>query len=69
MKRTIEGLALAGWHLLSQALEAVRAVNQAESTGASPEEVRRLKLLADSLYEAATDYQLLLSGDFKPPTH
>ncbi len=66
MKRTFEGIALAGEPLLRQALEAIRALRAAEENGASFEEVERLRLLADSLYNAAIDYQLVAAG--QPPT-
>lgn len=65
MKRTFEGIALAGEPLLRQALEAIRAHRAAEESGASFEEVERLRLLADSLYNAAIDYQLVAAG--QPP--
>ena len=66
MKRTLEGIALAGELLLRQALEAIRAHRAAEENGASIEEVARLRLLADSLYNAAIDYQLVAAG--QPPS-
>ncbi|UVL89461.1 hypothetical protein [Pseudomonas sichuanensis] len=56
MKRSIEGLAQAGEPIVREALEAVRMTKDA---AAPVEEVRWLKLLADSLYQAVTDYQLL----------
>ncbi len=67
MKRTLEGIALAGEPLLSQALEAIRAHRAAEENGASFEEVERLRLLADSLYNAVIDYQLIAAG--QPPSN
>lgn len=62
MKRTLEGMALAGEPLLLKALEAVRAHRDAETGGAPTEEVERLRLLADSLYQAVIDYQLIKAG-------
>lgn len=62
MKRTLEGMAKAGEPLLREALEAIRAHRNAQDGGASPEEVERLRLLADSLYQAAADFQLLEAG-------
>ncbi|MFG0466647.1 hypothetical protein ACF8LF_18740 [Pseudomonas putida] len=66
MKRTLEGIALAGEPLLRQALLAIREHRAAEENGASIEEVERLRLLADSLYNAAIDYQLVAAG--QPPS-
>lgn len=69
MKRTLEGMALAGEPLLLQALEAIRAHRDAEAGGAPWEEVARLQMLADSLYEAVVDFQLLVSGDLPDAIH
>jgi hypothetical protein len=65
MKRTLEGMALAGEPLLRDALEAIRAHRDAEEGGAPFDEVERLRLLADSLYNAVIDYQLIAAG--QPP--
>ncbi|POF95323.1 hypothetical protein [Pseudomonas putida] len=69
MKRTVEGMTLAGEPLLQQALEAIRAHRDAEASGAPREEVARLQMLADSLYEAVVNYQLLVSGDLPDAIH
>ena len=69
MKRTLEGMALAGEPLLLQALEAIRAHRDAEASGAPREEVARLQMLADSLYEAVVNFQLLASGDLPDAIH
>ncbi|MNM00610.1 hypothetical protein D3C76_1188110 [compost metagenome] len=69
MKRTIEGMALAGEPLLREALEAIRAFHQAEDDGASADELGHLRLLADSLYQTVLDYQLRMSGDLTAPLH
>lgn len=69
MKRTLEGMALAGEPLMRQALEAIRAHRDAEKAGAPWEEVARLQMLADSLYEAVVDFQLLVSGDLPDGIH
>jgi len=66
MKRTLEGMALAGEPLLRDALEAIRAHRDAEEGGAPLEEVERLRLLADSLYNAVIDFQLIVAG--QPPS-
>ncbi len=63
MKRTLEGMAKAGEPLLREALEAIRAHQRAQDEGTSQETVERLSLLADSLYHAVVDFQLLESGE------
>lgn len=45
--------------LLLEALEAVRAYLRAQDGGATPETVVRLSLLADSLFHAVAEFQLL----------
>ena len=56
MKRTILGIIEAGEPLIQQAIEAMRHHREAEVAGKSPDELERLRLLADSLYQAAVDY-------------
>lgn len=62
MKRTLEGMILAGEPLIQQAVDALRQYHQAEDAGAAPEEIERLRLLAESLFQAVTDYQLRALG-------
>ncbi|AGA74850.1 hypothetical protein B479_19790 [Pseudomonas putida HB3267] len=62
-------MALAGEPLLLEALEAIRAHRDAVAGGAPSEEVARLQMLADSLYEAVVNYQLLVSGDLPDAIH
>lgn len=62
MKRTLEGMILAGEPLMQQAIDALRRYHEAEDSGAASEEVERLRLLAESLYQAVTDYQLYALG-------
>lgn len=69
VKRTIEGMALAGEPLLREALEAIQALHQAEENGASADELRRLRLLADCVYQTVVDYQLRVSGNLLEPLH
>ncbi|WP_085615381.1 MULTISPECIES: hypothetical protein [unclassified Pseudomonas] len=52
----------AGEPLLREALEAIRAHQAAVDAGRPADEVERLRLLADSLYEAVLDYQLIQAG-------
>ncbi|HDS0927410.1 TPA: hypothetical protein QDZ23_002055 [Pseudomonas putida] len=69
MKRTLEGMAKAGEPLLREALEAIRAHRDAEVGGAPPEVVERLRFLADSLYHAVLDFQLLEAGKLPDSIH
>ena len=62
MKRTIEGMVEAGAPLMQQALQALREHREAQQSGAEPEEVERLRILAESLFQAVTDYQLRALG-------
>jgi len=62
MKRTIEGMAIAGEPLLRESLEAIKAHRTAQDEGASPEMAERIRLLADSLYGAVVNFQLLEAG-------
>nr|WP_225917474.1 hypothetical protein [Pseudomonas kurunegalensis] len=52
----------AGEPLIQQAIDAMRDYHQAQDRGAPPEEIERLRLLADSLYQAVIDYQLIQAG-------
>jgi hypothetical protein len=56
----------AGEPLLRQALEAIRKAQEAEASGLPEHEVTRLQLLADSLYQAVIDVQLVKAGN--PPS-
>ncbi|HBP5562194.1 TPA: hypothetical protein L6B75_28390 [Pseudomonas aeruginosa] len=62
MKRTIPGMAEAGEPLLRQALDAIRAHQKAVDEGRPADEVDRLRLEADHLYQTVIDYQLLKVG-------
>ncbi|MCO7515683.1 hypothetical protein NJF44_10835 [Pseudomonas guariconensis] len=53
---------LAGEPLIQQAVDALRQYHQAEDAGAAPEEIERLRLLAESLFQVVTDYQLRALG-------
>jgi hypothetical protein len=61
-KRTFIGLVEAGEPLIQQAIAAMREYHHAQDRGAPPEEIERLRLLADSLYQAVIDYQLIQAG-------
>ncbi|WP_244216094.1 hypothetical protein [Pseudomonas reidholzensis] len=53
---------MAGDPLMQQAIDAMRRYHEAEAAGASAAEVERLHLLAESLFQAVTDYQLQVLG-------
>ncbi|MBH3376059.1 hypothetical protein AAH995_17575 [Pseudomonas putida] len=69
MKRTLEGTAKAGEPLLREALVAIRAHQHAQDSGASRETVERLRVLADFLYHAVVDFQLLEAGSPSESIH
>lgn len=58
MKRTLLGMAEAGEPLLKQALEAIRAYNEATAQGRPEAELERLRIEADHLFQTVVDYQL-----------
>ncbi|WP_408981059.1 hypothetical protein [Pseudomonas sp. B21-023] len=62
MKRSIEGMILAGEPLMNEALDDMRAYHSAQDSGAPAEEVERLRLIAESSFQAVTDYQLYALG-------
>ena len=53
----------AGEPLILEALEAQRLYREAKASGCPQEEIDRLKILAESLVQEVTDYQLLAVGD------
>ncbi|MDQ2488353.1 hypothetical protein RBI94_30625 [Pseudomonas putida] len=72
-KRTFIGLVEAGEPLIKQAIEAMRAYHEASAAGLPAAEVERLHLLAESLFQAVSDYQLRVvakaRGKVLPPLH
>ena len=72
-KRTFIGMVEAGEPLIQQAVDAMREYHQAQDLGASAEEIERLRLLAESLFQAVSDYQLRVvakaRGKDLPPLH
>ncbi|MBA6138195.1 MULTISPECIES: hypothetical protein [Pseudomonas] len=72
-KRTFIGMVEAGEPLIQQAIDAMRECHQAQDRGAPAEEVERLRLLAASLFQAVSDYQLRViakaRGKGMPPLH
>lgn len=69
MKRTLLGMAEAGEPLLRQALEAIRVHNDALAHGLPAEEIERLRLEADHLYQTVVDYQLHSTGILSGSVH
>jgi len=57
-KGTFIGMIEAGEPLVKEALDAMRAYYQAQDDGRPAEDVERLRLLAESLFQAVSDYQL-----------
>ncbi|MCE1007222.1 hypothetical protein A0O30_23795 [Pseudomonas sp. LLC-1] len=72
-KRTFIGMVEAGEPLIQQAIDAMRDYHQALDRCAPPEEVERLRLLAESLFQVVSDYQLRVvakaRGKDLPPLH
>lgn len=72
-KRTFIGMVEAGEPLIQQAIDALREYHQAQDSGAPAEEVERLRLLAESLFQVVSDYQLRViakaRGKNLPPLH
>ena len=72
-KRTFIGMVEAGEPLIQQAVDAMREYHQAQDRGASAEEIERLRLIAESLFQAVSDYQLRVvakaRGKVLPPLH
>lgn len=46
----------------TEAVDAMRRYHEAQSAGASNEEVEQLRLLAEALFQVVTDYQLRTFG-------
>jgi hypothetical protein len=72
-KRTFIGMVEAGEPLIQQAIDAMREYHQAQDRGAPIEEVERLRLLAESLFQVVSDYQLRVIAKMRgrglPPLH
>lgn len=63
MKRDVTKVLLPDHQAFSDAMEALKRYQEAQDFGAPPEEIERLKSLAESLFQAINDYQLRgLSG-------
>lgn len=57
-KRTFIGMVEAGEPLIQQAVDALREYHHAQDKGAPADELERLHLLAESLFQAVADNQL-----------
>jgi len=72
-KRTFIGMVEAGEPLIQQAIGAMRRYHEAQDYGAPADEIERLRLLAESLFQAVSDYQLRAvakaRGKDLPPLH
>ena len=72
-KPTFIGIVEAGEPLIQQAIEAMREYHQAQDCGAPAEEIERLRVLAESLFQVVSDYQLRViakaRGKDLPPLH
>lgn len=69
MKRTLLGMTEAGEPLLKQALEAIRAYNEAMAQGRPEAELERLRIDADHLFQTVVDYQLYKAGTLGESVH
>lgn len=52
----------AGEPLMHEAIAALRQYHEAQAAGLAPDQVERLRLIAESAYQAVTDYQLYALG-------
>ncbi|AZL67919.1 hypothetical protein [Pseudomonas oryziphila] len=62
MKRDVTKVLLPDHQAFSDAMEALKRYQEAKDLGAPPEEIARLKSLAESLLQAINDYQLRALG-------
>lgn len=57
-EKNLQGMIEAGESPMQQAVEALRCLREAEAANSPPEEVERLRIIADSLFQAVSNYQL-----------
>lgn len=62
MKPDLPKILLPDHQAFSDAIEAMKHYHEVRDLDAPPEEVERLKILAESLFQAITDYQLHALG-------
>lgn len=72
-ERTFIGMVEAGEPLIQKAIDAMHCYHQTQDHGAPAEEIERLRLLAESLFQAVSDYKLHVvakaRGKDLPPLH
>ncbi|WP_323830513.1 hypothetical protein [Pseudomonas sichuanensis] len=69
MKRDVTKVLLPDHQAFSDAMEALKRYQEAKDLGAPPEEIERLKNLAESMFRAINDYQLRALGGPSFTTH
>ncbi|UVK85738.1 hypothetical protein LOY46_17280 [Pseudomonas sichuanensis] len=52
----------AGEPLMQERIAALRRYHEAQATDQAPDQVERLRLIAESAFQAVTDYQLYVLG-------
>ena len=62
MKRDVTKVLPPDHQAFSDAIEAMKRYQEAKDSGAPPEEVEHLKILAESLFQAVNDYQSRVLG-------
>lgn len=62
MSSNLREMVETGDPLVQQAIDAMRKYHEAEAAGVSAGEVERLRVLAESLFQAVNDYQLRALG-------
>ncbi|MCE0966333.1 MULTISPECIES: hypothetical protein [Pseudomonas] len=55
--------------MYTDAVDAMKRYHEAQASGESAEEVERLRLIAESQFQAVTDYQLKALGGLAGPVH
>ncbi len=55
--------------MYTDAVDALRRYQEAQASGEPAEEVERLRLIAESQFQAVTDYQLKALGGHAGPIH
>ncbi|QBF26864.1 hypothetical protein EXN22_14630 [Pseudomonas tructae] len=69
MKKTLAGVVEAREPLIQQAIDAQRRYQASQDAGRPGEEVERLRLQAESLYQAVTEYPLRALGGESATRH